>query len=234
MTWNLTVRREVTPMGKVILSPSLLSADFFRLREQLDELKAAGADTLHVDVMDGMFVPNISFGQVVVASLNDKMPLPMDVHLMVHQPERFLDKFNLSNVNDICVHPEATPHLDRAIQVIKGFGKRASAALNPSTPLSAVEWALDSLDMVMIMTVNPGFGGQSFIAGMLPKIEEMRAVIERRGLDILVGVDGGVNARNVKSIIDAGADYLVAGNYVFSGEETMAKAIGVIRKAASE
>ncbi len=220
-------------MKKIVLSPSLLSADFFRLREQIDELKAAGADTLHVDVMDGMFVPNISFGQVVVTSLNDKMKIPMDVHLMVHQPERFLDKFNLSNVNDICVHPEATPHLDRALQVIKGFGKRASAALNPSTSLSAVEWALDRMDMVLVMTVNPGFGGQSFIPEMLPKIEEMRSIVDRRGLDVLVGVDGGVNADNVKRIIDAGADYIVAGNYVFSGEDSIAKAVDVIRNAAS-
>lgn len=217
-------------MRNVILSPSMLSADFMRLGEQMNELKASGADTLHVDVMDGCFVPNISFGQVVISSINDKCPLPMDVHLMVDQPERFLDKYNLSNVRDIGVHPEATPHLDRALQVIKGFGKSASAALNPSTPLSVVEWVLEKLDMVLIMTVNPGFGGQSFIPEMLPKIEEMRKIIDRRGLKTLVGVDGGVKKENARRIVDAGASYLVAGNYVFAGESSMKKAIDTLRE----
>jgi ribulose-phosphate 3-epimerase len=217
-------------MSKIIISPSLLSADFLRLREQLDELKAAGADTLHVDVMDGWFVPNISFGQVVVSSISESVPLPMDVHLMVQQPERYLEKYNLNNVNDICVHPEATPHLDRALQVIKGFGKRASVALNPSTPLSAVEWELDRLDMIMIMTVNPGFGGQSFITAMLPKIESARKMVDARGLDIVIGVDGGVNGKNAKQIVSAGAGYLVAGNYVFSREGSIANAMGILRR----
>ncbi|MFA6449020.1 MAG: ribulose-phosphate 3-epimerase [bacterium] len=220
-------------MKKTIISPSLLSADFLRLSEQLGELKAAGADTLHVDVMDGWFVPNISFGQVVVASINEGVPIPMDVHLMVQDPERYLDKYNLSNVNDICVHPEATRHLDRALQVIKGFGKRASVALNPSTPLSAIEWALDRLDMIMIMTVNPGFGGQSFIPAMLPKIEAARKMADSRGLDIIIGVDGGVNGKNAGQIVSAGAEYLVAGNFVFSREGSIAKAMEVLRRETS-
>lgn len=214
---------------KIILSPSLLSADFIRLREQIDELKAAGADTLHVDVMDGTFVPNISLGQVVVKSLDMSISMPMDVHLMVDRPERYLDEYNLPNVNNICVHPEATAHLDRSIQKIKGYGKKASVAVNPSTPLSVVEWELENLDLVIIMTVNPGFGGQAFIPSMLPKIEQLRKMVDGRGLKTLVGVDGGISDRNAKQVVDAGADYLVAGNYLFQGRKTITQAVDDLR-----
>lgn len=214
---------------KIILSPSLLSADFIRLREQIDELKAAGADTLHVDVMDGTFVPNISLGQVVVKSLDMSISMPMDVHLMVDRPERYLDEYNLPNVNNIGVHPEATAHLDRAIQKIKGYGKKASVAVNPSTPLSVVEWELENLDLVIIMTVNPGFGGQAFIPSMLPKIEQLRKMVDGRGLKTLVGVDGGISDRNAKQVVDAGADYLVAGNYLFQGRKTITQAVDDLR-----
>jgi ribulose-phosphate 3-epimerase len=210
---------------KIVLSPSLLSADFMRLGEQLGELKAAGADTLHVDVMDGCFVPNISLGQVVVKSLDKSTPLPMDVHLMIDRPERYLTEYNLPNVNNIGVHPEATAHLNRTLQIIKGFGKKTCAALNPSTPINTIEWELDNIDLILIMTVNPGFGGQAFIPSMLPKIEQMRKMVDERGLSALVGVDGGVSDKTVRQLVDAGADYLVAGNYLFHGRDSIGKAV---------
>lgn len=212
-------------MSKIILSPSLLSADFFRLGEQTAELKRCGADTLHVDVMDGQFVPNITIGQEMVKSLDKSVPLPMDVHLMIDSPERFLEAYNLPNVNNICVHPEATAHLDRALQQITEMGKPNGAALNPSTPLSSIEWVMDKLDMIMIMTVNPGFGGQKFIEAMLPKIEQARAMIEKSGRKIILGVDGGVTDQNAARITSAGADYLVSGSYILGGKKTIEKAI---------
>jgi len=207
---------------KVILSPSLLSADFLRIGEQLTELKNAGADTLHVDVMDGAFVPNISFGQVVVASISKKTPLPLDVHLMIDSPERYIDAFNLPNVNDICVHVESTKHLNRVIQMIKASGIKPSVALNPSTPLSSVDWVLDSVGMVLVMSVNPGFGGQRFIDSTIGKIADLKTIIKSRSVDCLIGVDGGVNADNLKSVVDAGADYIVAGNFILSGKKPIA------------
>jgi ribulose-phosphate 3-epimerase len=218
---------------KIILSPSLLSADFMKLREQIDELKAAGADTLHVDVMDGAFVPNISLGQVVVKSLDKSIAMPMDVHLMVDRPERYIEEYNLPNVNNIGVHPEATAHLDRAIQMIKSIGKNTSVAVNPSTPLSSIEWVLENLDLVIIMTVNPGFGGQAFIPSMLPKIEQLRKMIDGRGLKTLLGVDGGISDKNAKQAVDAGADYLVAGNYLFCGRKTIKQAVDDLRAILS-
>lgn len=212
-------------MPKIILSPSLLSADFFKLAEQTAELKRCGADTLHVDVMDGQFVPNITIGQEIVKTLDRSVPMPMDVHLMIDRPERYLEAYNLPNINNICVHPEATPHLDRALQQIAEMGKPTGAALNPSTPLSSVEWVLEKLDMIMIMTVNPGFGGQKFIEAMLPKIERARKLIESSGKKIVLGVDGGVTDQNAARITSAGADYLVAGSYILGGKKTIEKAI---------
>jgi len=212
-------------MPKIILSPSLLSADFFRLAEQAAELKRCGADTLHVDVMDGRFVPNITIGQEMVKSLDRSVPMPMDVHLMIHKPERFLQEYNLKNVNSITVHPEATVHLDRALQQIREMGKPAGVALNPSTPLSAVEWVLDKVDLVMIMTVNPGFGGQKFIEAQLPKIERARKMIDAAGRGIILAVDGGVTDRNAKAVTAAGANYLVSGSYILGGGKTIEQAI---------
>jgi len=215
---------------KIIVSPSLLSADFSIVGEQLNELKLAGAEALHVDVMDGIFVPNISLGQVVVKSLDKSTVLPMDVHLMVDRPERFINEYDLENVNIICVHPEATIHLDRTLQIISDTGKKTGVALNPSTPLNSIEWVLEKLDHVLIMTVNPGYGGQSFIPGMIPKITQLKALIDNRGLDISIGVDGGITDKNAKLVVDAGADYLVSGNYIFHGKSSMKEAIDDILK----
>ena len=214
----------------LIISPSILSADFTRLGQDMNALKQAGCDTLHVDVMDGVFVPNISFGQVVLNSIASAAPLPMDVHLMIHDPARFIDAFALEPVQSIGVHAEACPHLDRVVQQIIEAGKKPCVALNPHTPLNVLDYVLDKLWMVMIMTVNPGFGGQKFIP-LLDKIADCRKMISTRGLDILVGVDGGVARDTVKDVTGAGADYLVAGSYIFKGEDTIQKAVDILREA---
>jgi ribulose-phosphate 3-epimerase len=216
---------------QLIISPSILSADFTRLGQDMNALRDAGCDTLHVDVMDGMFVPNISFGQVVLNSIAPSAPLPMDVHLMIHDPGRFISEFALDAVQSITVHAEACPHLDRVIQQIAEAGKQPGVALNPHTPLNVLEYVLDKLWMVMIMTVNPGFGGQNFIP-LLDKIAECRTMIDNRGLRALVGVDGGVSRGTVRDVVGAGADYLVAGSYIFKGEDTIQKAVKVLKEAS--
>jgi len=216
--------------NQLIISPSILSADFTTLGQDMNALRDAGCDTLHVDVMDGMFVPNISFGQVVLNSIAKSAPLPMDVHLMIHDPGRFIDDFALDSVQSIAVHAEACPHLDRVIQQIIEAGKKPGVALNPHTPLNVLEYVIDKLWMVMLMTVNPGFGGQNFIP-LLDKISDCRKMISTRGLDTLVGVDGGVARNTVRDVVSAGADYLVAGSYIFKGEDTIQKAVDVLREA---
>jgi len=216
-------------MKKIIISPSILSADFFDLRRQVEELKKCGADTLHVDVMDGSFVPNITIGQEFVRSIDASVPLPMDVHLMIDRPERYIDEYNLRNVNSIAVHPEATPHLDRALQQVRDIGKQPGVALNPSTPLSAIELMLDKIDLIIIMTVNPGFGGQKFITSMMSKITAAREMIGHSGREITLGVDGGVTGGNAAEIIAAGADYLVSGSYILGGGRSIQDAIAALR-----
>lgn len=218
-------------MKKITISPSILSADFKRLGEQMDQLAAAGCDTIHVDVMDGMFVPNISFGQAVLKSIAPGAPLPMDVHLMINDPGRFIPEFALDSVASITVHPETCPHLDRVIEQIRETGRKPGVALNPSTPLCSIEHVLDKLWMVMIMTVNPGFGGQKFIPSMMDKIASCRKMIDSRGLDITLGVDGGVSASNINRLVAAGADYFVAGAYIFAGEDAIKTAAEKLRAA---
>jgi len=197
------------------VAPSILSADFGRLAEEVRAVEAAGADVIHVDVMDGRFVPNITIGPLVVRAVRAATKLPLDVHLMIVEPERYVDDFARAGADSISVHLEASPHLHRTIQHIKSLGKRASVALNPHTPLDGLEVVLPDLDMVLLMTVNPGFGGQRFIEAVVPKIEALRAEVARRGLSTDIEVDGGVAPDTVGEVVGAGANVLVAGSSIF-------------------
>ncbi len=219
-------------MKKLIISPSILSADFYNLEKDAEELKKCGADTLHVDVMDGSFVNNITIGQAFVQSIAESVPLPMDVHLMIDRPERFIKDYAVENVNNICVHPESTDHLDGTLQQIMETGIKTGVALNPATPLASLQWVIDKVDLIMIMTVNPGFGGQKFIKAMLPKIEQARELIDDAGKDIILAVDGGVTGDNAPEIVAAGADYLVSGSYILSNKNlSVQQAIAELQKA---
>jgi ribulose-phosphate 3-epimerase len=197
------------------IAPSILAADFARLGEEVRAAEAAGADLLHIDVMDGRFVPNLTVGPAVVAALRAVTRLPLDVHLMIVEPERYLDDFARAGADILSVHLEASPHLHRTVQHIRGLGKKASVAVNPHSPLDGLEIVLPDLDMVLLMTVNPGFGGQHFIPAVVPKIRALHAEIERRRLSVDIEVDGGIAADTVATVVDAGANVLVAGSAVF-------------------
>jgi ribulose-phosphate 3-epimerase len=199
----------------VRVAPSILSADFGRLADEVRAVEAAGADLIHVDVMDGRFVPNITIGPLVVKAVRAATKLPLDVHLMIVEPERYVEDFARAGADGITVHLEASPHLHRTIQMIKALGKRAAVALNPHTPIDGLDVVLPDLDMVLIMSVNPGFGGQKFIDAVVPKIQALRAEITRRGLKTDVEVDGGVAPDTVARVVGAGANVLVAGSAVF-------------------
>jgi ribulose-phosphate 3-epimerase len=215
------------------LAPSILSADFARLGEQIDEVARAGADYIHVDVMDGHFVPNITIGAPVVASIRPITSLPLDVHLMIEHPERYISQFVQAGADIITVHVEASPHLQSTIRLIKELGTRAGVSLNPATPLVTVEEFLPHVDLVLIMSVNPGFGGQSFIPETLPRIANMRKILDDRGLSAELEVDGGINADNAPDIVEAGANVLVAGNSIFRAEEGISQAIQRLREATA-
>jgi ribulose-phosphate 3-epimerase len=204
-------------MAGPIIAPSILSADFAKLGEEVHAIDEAGADWIHIDVMDGHFVPNLTIGPGVVKALRPHTKKPFDVHLMISPVDPFLDAFAEAGADIITVHPEAGPHLHRTVQRVKSLGKKAGVSLNPATPPDALDYVLDELDLVLVMSVNPGFGGQKFISSQLKKIEAIAALIEQRGLDIQLEVDGGIDPETARQAVDAGATALVAGTAVFRG-----------------
>ena len=212
-----------------IVSPSLLSADFSRLNEEIQSIP--NADWLHVDVMDGRFVPNITIGPLVVKAIRACSDKPLDVHLMIVEPDKYIEDFRDAGADLITVHAEACPHLHRSIQKIRSTGAKAGVALNPHTPEHVLEYVLDQLDLVLVMSVNPGFGGQSLINNVFPKIERIRSMIDKRGLSTLIEVDGGVKTTNAWQFVDAGAHALVSGSGVFKAPDRI-KAIEQLRLAS--
>jgi ribulose-phosphate 3-epimerase len=201
------------------IAPSILSADFAKLGEEIKDVERGGADYIHVDVMDGHFVPNITIGPLVVESIRPITDLPLDVHLMIENPDQYIEAFAKAGANYITVHVEACRHLHRTIQLIKSFGVKAGVVLNPATPVQLIEPIIEDLDMVLLMTVNPGFGGQKFIMSVLPKIKQVKELVVQRGLNLEIEVDGGVNKDTAPLCIEAGADVLVAGSAVYGQED---------------
>ena len=200
-----------------IIAPSILAADFARLGEEVRAVQAAGADWLHIDVMDGHFVPNITLGPDIVRALKPHATIPMDVHLMIAPVDPFLEAFVEAGADIISVHPESGPHLNRTLKRIRQLGARAGVVFNPSTSPSVIEWMMDEVDLILVMSINPGFGGQSFMHSQLAKIETLRRMIDASGRDIVLEVDGGVTAETARLCVDAGATALVAGTAVFRG-----------------
>lgn len=207
----------------MLIAPSILSADFARLGEEIEAVESAGADYIHIDVMDGQFVPNITIGPVVINSIREYTKIPFDVHLMINNPEFYVKDFAQAGADIITVHAEATNHLHRLIQQIKDLNKMAGVSLNPATPISAIENVLDDVDLVLIMSVNPGFGGQKFIENSLMKIKNLKKILLEKGLKTLIEVDGGVMDKNIGLISDAGCDIAVAGSYVFGSSDYSSK-----------
>ncbi len=201
------------------IAPSILSANFASLLEDIKKIESAGADWLHIDVMDGHFVPNITIGPLILESIKGKTNLPFDVHLMIENPDRYIADFVQAGADSITVHVETCPHIHRTIQTIRSFGVKAAIALNPATSLSTIEYMLEEVDMILLMSVNPGFGGQNFIASTLKKIRELRNQIQSRNLDIEIQVDGGIKLDNAREIVDAGASVLVAGSAIFHSKD---------------
>ena len=202
-------------MQKNMIAPSILSADFARLGEEITAVAKAGADVIHIDVMDGHFVPNITIGPLVVQAVRKITDLPLDVHLMIADPDRYIDDFAVAGADWITVHVETCPHLHRTVQAIKNLGKKAGAVLNPATPLESLDFVLDDLDLVMLMSVNPGFGGQSFIPSAITKIRKLKEMIDARGLATGIEMDGGISPKNLAEVSAAGANIFVAGSAVF-------------------
>jgi ribulose-phosphate 3-epimerase len=207
------------------LAPSVLAADYARLGEQVQEVAAAGADYIHVDVMDGRFVPNISVGPLVVEALRRVADLPLDVHLMIEEPERHIEAFAQAGASILTVHPEASAHVNRLVQMIKGLGVKAGVALNPASPLALIEEVLAEVDLVLLMTVNPGWGGQAFLHSVLPKMRRLRRMLDEQGLAAELEVDGGITAETAPLVVEAGARVLVAGSAVFQHADGVAKAM---------
>jgi len=218
-------------VGRAIkIAPSILSADFTRLGQQIAEAEAAGADYIHVDVMDGHFVPNLTIGPVVVEAVRRATRLPLDVHLMIEAPERYLADFCAAGADHLTVHVETCPHLHRTVHQIKELGCRAGVTLNPATPASSLEEILPFVDLVLVMTVDPGFGGQAFIEGMLPKIRRVRQMLNEIGSQAELEVDGGIDPEIAPRVIQAGAEVLIAGSAIFCAREGIAAAIARLRR----
>jgi len=215
------------------IAPSILSADFSRLGDEVRAVDKAGADYIHIDVMDGHFVPNITIGPLVVEAVRKVTSLPLDVHLMIENPDLYIPGFAEAGSDIIVVHAEATHHLHRTVQLIKSFGKKAGVSFNPATPLHQLDYLVDELDLVLLMTVNPGFGGQSFIEACLPKIHALRGILDKRGLETELEVDGGVKVENIGRISSAGADVFVAGSAVF-GSADYGATIAELKRRAKE
>ena len=214
------------------LAPSILSADFARLLEDVAKVEKAGCEYLHIDVMDGNFVPNITLGPGIVKSLRKDVNMVFDAHLMIENPDQYIKDFVDAGCDLIVVHQEACRHLHRTIQNIKSYGIKAGVALNPSTPIETIKHVLQDVDMVLIMTVNPGFGGQSFIEGMIPKIEELKAIIDSQNLSLDIQVDGGIKPDNVAKVVKAGANIIVAGSAIFNSDDIQTT-VNLFRKNAS-
>lgn len=210
------------------LAPSILSADFSNLIKDIKEVESAGCEYLHIDVMDGMFVPNITLGPIVVKSLRKKVDMVFDVHLMIEEPDRYIKDFIDAGADLVTVHLETTKHLDRTVQLIKSNKAKVGVALNPATPVNLLEDIIKEIDMVLIMSVNPGFGGQSFIENSIKKIKEVRELIIKNNLDIDIQVDGGINENNIKEVVEAGANIIVAGSGIF-GKENREEAVYNLR-----
>ena len=212
------------------IAPSILSADFAKLGEEIKEVERAGADWIHVDVMDGHFVPNITIGPLVVDAIRPVTDLPLDVHLMIENADDYVEKIEKMGADYITVHVEACPHLHRTIQTIRQAGAKPGVVLNPHTPVSAIEPILEEIDLVLFMTVNPGFGGQQFIPSVLNKVKELKAIVDERGLSLDIEIDGGINEETIVDAVEAGANVFVAGSAIF-GKEDREEALQAIKKA---
>jgi ribulose-phosphate 3-epimerase len=219
---------------RVRISASILSADFARLGEQVLEAERAGVDSIHVDVMDGRFVPNITIGPLVVRALRRVTSLPLPTHLMIVEPERYIEDFVSAGSDGIFVHQETCPHLHRTIQLIKSLGAKAGVAVNPASPITLLDEVLEYLDMVLVMTVNPGFGGQAFIPSTLGKIRQLRTTLEKRGLEADIIVDGGINTDTARLVVEAGANVLGAGSAIFGTGDTVAEAVRRLRRSIED
>ena len=210
------------------IAPSILAADFAKLGQEVKEVEAAGAELIHIDVMDGHFVPNISFGAIALEAIRPLSTLPMDVHLMIENPDQYIEQFAKAGADYITVHVEACRHLHRTIQLIRSFGVKPGVVLNPHTPIESIQHVLEDVDMVLFMTVNPGFGGQKFIESVVPKVAALSTIIKERGLNIEIEIDGGITKENVRLVKDAGANVLVAGSYIFKSPDVK-KAIDILK-----
>ncbi|KGR87587.1 ribulose-phosphate 3-epimerase [Lysinibacillus odysseyi] len=212
------------------IAPSILAADFAKLGEEVKEVEAAGAELIHIDVMDGHFVPNISFGAIALEAIRPISTLPMDVHLMIENPDQYIEQFAKAGADYITVHVEACRHLHRTIQLIRSFGVKPGVVLNPHTPIESIAHILEDIDMVLFMTVNPGFGGQKFIPSVLPKVEALSSMVKERGLNIDIEIDGGITAETIVPCVKAGANIFVAGSAIYSKEDRAA-ALQEIKRA---